>query len=105
MEYARAKSLVKERLERIDFDHEIDRSDISDKNKLLTGEVDVKFVLGKINKCKKKNYSYQFSIDADDSKLHIFVVDRWYIKYILIDDEVRFVSVHKDEYHGRLHRR
>ena len=95
MEYAGAKRLVKEKLERMDFDHEMDRSEIRDKNKLLAGEVDAKFVLDKINKCKKKNYSSQFSIDADDNKLHIFKVERWYIKFSLIDDEVRFISVHK----------
>ena len=54
MEYAGAKRLLKERLERMDFDHEMDRSEIRDKNKLLAGEVDAKFVLDKINKYKKK---------------------------------------------------
>ena len=105
MEYAGAKRLLKERLKRKKFIHKRDRSEIWDKNKLFIGEVDVKFVLGKINKCKKKNYSTRFSIDADDNKFHIFKVDRWYIKYELISDEVRFVSVHKDESHGRLQRR
>ena len=54
---------------------------------------------------EKKLFVSRFSIKADDNKFHIFKVDRWYFKYELINDEVRFVSVHKDESHGRLQRR
>ncbi len=105
MERSEAKRLLLDRLERNKFEHKIDRFDIWDKNKLYTGEIDVKFVLEKINKCKKKNYDSQFSLEADDNKLHIFIVDSWNIKYELINDEVRIVSIHKVEFHDRLHRR
>ena len=54
MEFARAKRLFIERLTNHKFFIFRERPDIMEKNKLHTREVDVKFVINKIEQCKKK---------------------------------------------------
>ena len=68
-----------------------------EKNMLYTREVDVKFVLDKVEECKKRNYHPEFSSEADDNKAHVFIKDRWYIKFFITDDMVNIVSVHKED--------
>ena len=69
------------------------------KNKLYSGGVNIEFVLDKIEKCKRKHYHPEFSVDADDNVVHIFIIEKWYIKFFLKDDMVNIVSVHKEERH------
>ncbi len=97
MGFALAKRLLIERLTNHKFFIYRERSDIMDKNKLYTREVDVKFVLDKINQCKRRNYHTEFSLDADDNTSHVFIKDRWYFKYCVIDGDVNIVSVHKED--------
>ena len=97
MKFAEARRLFIESLINQEFLIFRNRPEIMDKNKLYTRGVDVKFVLDKINECKKGNYDTEFSLEADDNKAHIFIKDRWYIKYILKDGMVNIISVHKEE--------
>ena len=97
MEFTEARRLFIDSLERHEFRLYIERNDLIDKNKLYTREVNVKFVLDKIEECKKRNYHPEFSLEADDNKAHIFIKDRWYFKYSVIDGVINIISIHKEE--------
>ncbi len=97
MEFSLAKTLLIKMIEERNYYFYTERFDILDKNKLYTREVNDEFVLNKIKTCKRRNYHTEFSLDADDNKAHIFIKDRWYIKFCLIDGEIYIVSVHKEE--------
>ena len=75
----------------------MDRPNIISKNKLYSKEVTVDYVLNLIDKSEVGNYFPQDSWDADDKKSHIFIIEGWYIKYILLEGIVNILSVHKDE--------
>ena len=77
-----------------------ERTNILDKNKLYAGDVDVNFVIDKIRRCNQdENYHPRYSSDADDNISHTFIIDDWYIKYILKGGVVHIISVHEDDYH------
>ena len=98
MDRAEAKRLLEERLKKDEYIIYTERSDIWDKNKLYSRGVNTEFVLNKVKQCKKKkNYHSEYSLEADDNKAHIFIKDRWYIKYCVIDGVVNIISVHKVE--------
>ena len=100
MGFDEATRIFIESLENFNYRIYTDRPRILDKNKLHSGEVDVDFVIDKIEKCEKKeNYFPKDSWDADDHKSHTFIKDGWYIKFILKDGIVNIISVHEDEYH------
>ena len=72
-------------------------SDIEDKNRLHSGDVDEEFVLGKINKYRGHNHEAKPGCAmADDNCMHEFKIDKWYFKYFLLDEKVIIVSVHKE---------
>ena len=98
MGFKEALKRLTESLENLDFENFLDRPEIWRKNKLYTREVDVKFVLEKIEEVNEDtNYHCEDSWDADDNKSHIFINEDWYIKYILKDGIVNIISVHEDE--------
>ena len=97
MELSAVKRLIVENLKKRKFRLYTKRFDIVDKNKLYTRGVTVNFVLDKIDQCKKGNYHTEFYLDADDNIAHVFIKDRWYFKFCLIDGVVNIVSVHKEE--------
>ena len=102
MEFAEARRLFIENLKKHKFYLFTERFDIMDKNKLYAGSVTVKFVLDKIENCKKENYNHEFSLEADDNKAHIFIKDRWYFKYILKINIVHIISVHRENKYARI---
>ena len=98
MGFKEAVKLLTESLKNMEFTHYTERNQIWDKNKLYTGDVNVRFVLNKLEGInEKENYFPRSSWDADDGKSHIFINNDWYIKYILLKGIVNIISVHKDE--------
>ena len=105
MGYEEAKKLLIECLKNQQFEIERDRKKALDKNQLYSGKVDTEFVLKFVESCESKHYNGKGYSKADDKLHHIFIKDGWYIKFYLLKDEVRIVSINEEKYHGRLQRK
>ncbi len=62
--------------------------------------MNAEFVLEKIKKCNGNDYEPTLGFsETDDNSSHIFIKDRWNIKYFLKDGKVYFISVHEEGQH------
>lgn len=100
MGFYAARRVFIERMINKDYDNDIDRKNLEDKNKLHTNEVDTEFVIRKIKKCRGHDYDgTKVCKDADDKRYHIFKIDGWYFKYYLKGGVMYILSVHEEEHH------
>lgn len=76
------------------YQHEV-RNNISEKNKLQTGEVDAEFVAALIKRSSGDDYSCSPHHRYSKILVHILIKNNWYVKFYFIDPDTFFISVHQ----------
>lgn len=90
-----AKQKVIYALDNGDYEHATNRSEITTKNLLLTGQVSVQFICELIKRSRGQDHSS--SPHHSDASILVHVIERegWYVKFYFLDPKTIFISVHQ----------
>ena len=94
MGFKDARSKVIAALKNGDYSHET-RLNVSEKNKLQTGEVSANFVVDLIKKCTGNDHECSPHHQDINVDVHVLKRDGWYIKFYFVDPATVFISVHQ----------
>ncbi len=94
MGFKQAKEKVLQALASGAYQHEV-RRNISEKNKLQTGEVTASFVASLVQRCTGHDHSCKPHHQCAELEVHVLRKAGWYIKFYFVDPETVFISVHQ----------